>query len=70
MWHAVRAMMAFVDEAEKDEVVIALELFVESSDSIHSARSPAPAPLLQGEGVSVREVIRNRREECRGVPLL
>ena len=45
--------MAFAAEAEKDEVVIALELFVESSDSIHSARAPAPAPLLQEEGVRV-----------------
>lgn len=66
MWHAAHAMMAFVDGAEKDEVVIALELFVESSDSIHSA----PAPLLQGEGVSVREVIRNQRKERREVLLL
>jgi hypothetical protein len=53
MWYAAHAMMAFADGAEKDEVVIALELFVESSDSIHSARAPAPAPLLQEEGVSV-----------------
>jgi hypothetical protein len=46
-------MMGFADEAERDEVVIALELFVESSDSIHSARAPAPALLSQGEGVNV-----------------
>lgn len=52
MWHASHAMMVFVNEAEKDEVVIALALFAESSDSIHSARAPAPALLLQGEGVS------------------
>jgi hypothetical protein len=53
MWHAAHAMMAFADEAEKDEVVIALELSAESSDSIHSARAPAPALVLPGEGVSV-----------------
>jgi hypothetical protein len=46
-------MMVFADEAGKDEVVIALELFAESSGSIRSARAPAPAPLLQEEGVRV-----------------
>ena len=45
--------MAFAAEAEKDEVVIVLELFVESSDSIHSARALVPAPLLHKEGVRV-----------------
>lgn len=53
MWHAAHAMMVFADEAEKDEVVIALELVVESSDSIHSARAPAPALLLQEGDVRV-----------------
>jgi hypothetical protein len=53
MWYAVHAMVAFADEAEKDEVVIALELVVESSDSIHSARAPAPELFLQEEGVTV-----------------
>lgn len=70
MWHAARAMMAFADGAEKDEVVIALELAVESSDSTHSARAPAPAPLLQEEGGKVGEVVRNQRKECGGVLLL
>jgi hypothetical protein len=46
-------MMAFVDEVGKDEVVIALGLFVESFDSIHSARAPAPALLLQVKCVGV-----------------
>jgi hypothetical protein len=63
MWHAAHAMMGFADEAGKNEVVIALELSV----SIHSARAPAPALLLQGEGVRAKEVIRNQRKECRGV---
>ena len=67
MWHAEHAMMSFADEVEKDEVVIALELFAEFSGSIHSARAPAPAPLLQGEGV---RVVRKRRKECHGVLLL
>jgi hypothetical protein len=66
MWHAAHAMMGFADEAGKDEVVIALELSV----SIHSSRAPAPAPLLQGEGVRVKEVIRNQWKECRGMLLL
>lgn len=70
MRHAVYATMVFVDEIEKDEVVIALELFAESSGSIHSARAPAPAPLLQGKGVRVREVVRKQQKECRGVLLL
>jgi hypothetical protein len=46
-------MMAFADEVEKDEVVTVLELFVVFSDTIHSARAPAPAPLLREEDVSV-----------------
>jgi hypothetical protein len=53
MWYAGHAMMAFADGVGKDEVVIALELFVESSGSIHSPREPAPALLLQVEYVSV-----------------
>lgn len=53
MRHAEHAMMAFADEVGKDEVVIALELSVESSDSIHSARAPGPALLLRVEYVSV-----------------
>ena len=70
MGHAGHAMMQFADEAEKDEVVIALELFAESSDSTHSARTPAPAPLLQGEGERVREMVQNQRMENRGELLL
>jgi alpha/beta superfamily hydrolase len=70
MRQAGHAVMQFADETEEDEVVIALELFAGSSDSTHSARAPAPALLLQGEGERVREMAQNQRMENRGELLL
>jgi hypothetical protein len=69
MWDAAHAMMALAGGIEKDEVVIALELFVESSDSIHSEPAPAPALLLRRDGVSAWEAVRNQRKECLGLLL-